>query len=227
MEESTAFRCFGAFGEDGVLVGFASVLTYVVPHYGKRIATVESLFVAAAHRGWPGGKLMGAIEEHARAEGCLAILYSAPARSQLARLLFQSEPDYRNSHHVFIKRLQWPSDLAIPGNMLPPAPLEVIEMISNLERKMRERPQIHPQMEHVLHAGMYARTCRLAAGVSIVSVLIKIPTMLIVHGGAHVFAGERWYRIEGYQCMPAAARAQASVCDLRADGDHDGVPLGG
>lgn len=97
------------------------------------------------------------------------------------------------------------ASLAIPGNVLPPAPPEVIARIREIEAKVREREDIHPQMEHVLHAGMYARTCRLDAGVVIVSVLIKIPTMLIMHGGAYVFAGERWYRLEGYQAMPASA----------------------
>lgn len=97
------------------------------------------------------------------------------------------------------------SEIAIPGNVLPPTAPEVIELIAEIERRMRERPQIHPPMEHVLHAGMYARTCRLDAGVAIVSVLIKIPTLLIVCGAAHVFAGDRWYQIEGYQCMAAAA----------------------
>lgn len=97
------------------------------------------------------------------------------------------------------------SELTIPGSMLPPAPAEVLTQLRAIEDAMRERPQIHPQMEHVLHAGMYARTCRLEAGVAIVSVLIKIPTMLVVHGGAHVLAGDRWHRIEGYNCMPAAA----------------------
>lgn len=106
MERSGAFQCFGAHGEDGSLVGFAAPLTYVVPHYGTRIATVESLFMAAAHRGWTGGKLMRAIEEHARGQGSAAILYSAPVGSRLARLLFRSEPEYRNSNHVFIKRLK-------------------------------------------------------------------------------------------------------------------------
>lgn len=97
------------------------------------------------------------------------------------------------------------SELLIPANTLPPVQAGLLENLRALQEKMRERPQIHPQMEHVLHAGMYARTCRLDAGVAIVSVLIKIPTMLIVRGGAHVFAGDRWYRIEGYQCMPASA----------------------
>jgi hypothetical protein len=89
--------------------------------------------------------------------------------------------------------------------MLPAAPAEAIAHIAAIEEKMRGLEQIHPQMEHVLHAGMYARTCRLAAGVAIVSVLIKIPTVLIVHGGAYVLAGDRWFQIVGYRCMPAAA----------------------
>lgn len=106
------------------------------------------------------------------------------------------------------------SELAIQGsvNFLPPAPPEIMEQLRAFEMKVREREealpaelQFRPQMEHVLHAGMYARTCRLAADVAIVSVLIKIPTMLIVHGGACVFAGDRWYKIEGYQCMAASA----------------------
>lgn len=123
IERTGAFQCFGmhlrcgqlrpegapADGDgirEEVLVGFASVLVYVVPHYGKRIATVESLFVAAAHRsGRRGNKLMKAVEEHARAQGCVAVLYSAPVRSQLARLLFLLETEYRNSNHVFLKRL--------------------------------------------------------------------------------------------------------------------------
>jgi hypothetical protein len=105
MERTGNFQCFGAY-EAGSLLGFAAPLTYVVPHYGTRIATVESLFMAAAHRGWMGGKLMRAIEEHSRAQGCAAMLYSAPVGSRLARLLFQSEPEYRNCSHVFIKRLK-------------------------------------------------------------------------------------------------------------------------
>lgn len=107
------------------------------------------------------------------------------------------------------------NDLAVHGGVLPPTPLEEREQITALGAKIREREQIHPQMEHVLHAGMYARTCRLDASVAIVSVLIKIPTMLIVHGGAFVFAGNRWHRIEGYQVMAASAgRKQVYVTFL-------------
>ena len=104
------------------------------------------------------------------------------------------------------------SELAYSGYTLPAAPSQVMEWLKDIERRVREREdgladalRFRPRMEHVLHAGMYARTCRLDAGMMIVSVLIKIPTVLTVHGAAWVFAGERWHKVEGYQCMPAAA----------------------
>lgn len=104
MERSGAFQCFGVY-EGGGLVGFASVLMYVVPHYGRRIATVESLFLAAAHRsGRTGHGLMSALEEYARENGCVAILYSAPAGGQFERLLRLLKP-YRHSNTVFLRSL--------------------------------------------------------------------------------------------------------------------------
>lgn len=66
-------------------------------------------------------------------------------------------------------------------------------------------PQIELKTEHVLHAGMYARTVRLDARVAIVSVLIKVPTILTVNGKCRVFAGETWRDFDGYHVMPANA----------------------
>ncbi len=104
MERSGAFQCFGVFAGD-VLAGFGCVLVYVVPHYGRKIATVESLFVARAHRAWGAGSaLMREIEAHARREGCVAVLYSAPAGGRLERLLKLSK-SYRHSNTVFLRAL--------------------------------------------------------------------------------------------------------------------------
>ncbi len=104
MEATGAFQCFGAF-EGRALAGFAAALVYAVPHYGKRIATVESLFLAAGHRrGRAGNQLMNAVEDYAREQGCLVILYSAPAASQFERLLRVLRP-YRHSNTVFLRSL--------------------------------------------------------------------------------------------------------------------------
>ena len=104
LEKNGALKCFGAFnGKE--LVGFNNVLAYVLPHYGKTIATVESLFVAGAHRHISAGKsLMGIGESYSRRVGCAGILYSAPAGGKLEQLL-DTKPEYQRTNAVFFRGL--------------------------------------------------------------------------------------------------------------------------
>lgn len=95
--------------------------------------------------------------------------------------------------------------LATLGRVIPATTPEGLEKIAPIEAKMRSMPQIDLVTEHVLHAGMYARTIRLAARVAITSVLIKIPTIIAIHGNCRVFAGDSWSDIEGYCVIPASA----------------------
>lgn len=96
--------------------------------------------------------------------------------------------------------------LALADKALPPASLEILEKIALVEARIKPREHtLQVQMEHHLHAGMYCRTCRLAPGQVITSVLIKIPTLLIVHGDCIVLAGERWHELKGYHVIPAGA----------------------
>ena len=90
------------------------------------------------------------------------------------------------------------------ADLVPAATPEALETIGHVEAKMRAMPQIHLHTDHVLHAGMYARTIHLAARVAITSVLIKIPTMIVVHGTCRVYAGE-WRDLEGFNVIPASA----------------------
>jgi len=104
--ESTGFmRCFGAFEGDD-LVGFASILIYVLPHYGKTVASVESLFVQKSHRhGGSGVKLMQTIEKEAKEKGCTVVLYSAPTDSKLDSVLTERR-GYRRTNAVYTRKLQ-------------------------------------------------------------------------------------------------------------------------
>lgn len=95
--------------------------------------------------------------------------------------------------------------LTTAGNIVPAATPEALEKIARVEEKMRAMPQIHLHTDHVLHAGMYARTIRLAARVAITSVLIKIPTMIVVHGTCRVSAGDSWRVLDGFNVIPASA----------------------
>lgn len=104
MERSGLMRTFAAYCGDE-LAGIASILLYVLPHYGEKVASLESIFVARRHRSKAiGRELMKTVENCARAEGCKAILYSAPAESRLERLLSLLR-GYRRTNAVFTRRL--------------------------------------------------------------------------------------------------------------------------
>jgi formylmethanofuran dehydrogenase subunit A len=96
--------------------------------------------------------------------------------------------------------------LAISDNVLPATPSEIIAKIVAVEERMRHREHtLRVETEHLLHAGMYSRTIRVAAMMAFTSVLIKIPTTLIVNGKCCIFAGDHWHTLEGYSVIAASA----------------------
>jgi GNAT superfamily N-acetyltransferase len=102
IERTGMLKCFGAY-EGERLVGFATVLTTVLPHYNKKVATMESLFVEPESRaGGIGDELLKAVETFAKKDGCVAILYSAPAGGRLERLL---QRKYTKTNAVFCRSL--------------------------------------------------------------------------------------------------------------------------
>lgn len=104
MERVGVAQVFGAYdGEQ--MIGFAGVLMPVMPHYSKRVATVESIFVTESQRKSGIGKeLMRTIEQYAKEQGCTAILYSAPTSGKLERMLMLSKR-YRQTNSVFCRGL--------------------------------------------------------------------------------------------------------------------------
>jgi len=83
---------------------------------------------------------------------------------------------------------------------------ETISKIKVIEEKIRARKQIEFATEHVFHAGMYSRTVRIPAGVLFTNVLIKCPTLLIIHGEIAVSVTENeWIEFNGYNVCPGSA----------------------
>ena len=88
-----------------VLVGFVSVVTGVMPHNGKRTATIESLFALPSHRKYGiGDALLSAVEVLALKEGCVALLYTARVGSPLSVVLSR-RPGCKESHTMFTRWL--------------------------------------------------------------------------------------------------------------------------
>lgn len=119
------------------------------------------------------------------------------------------------------------SELTLPENStadqfsgsspaLPSTPPEVIEWIREVEGRIREFEQLEVTTEHLLHAGMYARTVHLPPMGIFTNVVIKIPTLLVVSGYCYMLAGGRWSKFDGYSAFPAdAGRKQICITKKR------------
>jgi GNAT superfamily N-acetyltransferase len=103
MENAGLLHSFMVY-ENGEKIGFAMVVTPVMPHYGKRVASIESLFITKIRRSSGAGlELMRMVEQSVKQLGCVGILYSSPAGGQLERLL-EASKEYQRTNAVFYRR---------------------------------------------------------------------------------------------------------------------------
>lgn len=87
-----------------------------------------------------------------------------------------------------------------------------IDNVRQLEALSLAQPQVPIMTDHVIHGGMYCRTVFIPAGVMITGALIKVATILIVHGNAVVYIDGGPMEVTGYNVVPASAgRKQAFV----------------
>lgn len=105
-------------------------------------------------------------------------------------------------------------NLLVPDQFsIQPMTEDAIARVSKLEQKILGLPQVQIYTHHVLHAGMYARTITIPAGVVLTGALIKRPSLLVVSGDVLVSRGDDdGLRITGTAVLPASAgRKQAFV----------------
>lgn len=82
---------------------------------------------------------------------------------------------------------------------------EAIDRAQRMTDASLALPQVEIQTQHVLHAGMYARTIRIPAGVLLTGVVIKVPTVLVFDGHCTVYVGDCTVELDGYHVLPAEA----------------------
>jgi hypothetical protein len=87
----------------------------------------------------------------------------------------------------------------------------VINHVRQAESVLRCAEQVELDTHHVIHAGLYARTIRIPAGVVITGVEIKIATLLIVNGHCEVFTGQGTQKFVGYHVVPACAHRKQMI----------------
>jgi len=61
------------------------------------------------------------------------------------------------------------------------------------------------ETKHTIHGGIYTRTIMVKKGMTIVGVIIKVPTTIIVSGKCSFFIGEKVIHLEGVHVLAASA----------------------
>lgn len=93
-----------------------------------------------------------------------------------------------------------------------------VRKVQSLETHLRSLEQVPIETRHHFHAGLYARTIRIPAGVMITGALIRIPTLLIVSGHATAYIGGESLELCGYHVLPGqAGRKQAFLAHADTD----------
>ena len=102
MEDAGVLVCFAA-DVDYNLVGFVSVIVARMPHHGKLVATVESIYASPEYREeGAGNQLMATAEKFARGQGCVCLTYTARVGSRLETIL-ALRAGCERSHEMFTK----------------------------------------------------------------------------------------------------------------------------
>lgn len=100
----------------------------------------------------------------------------------------------------------------VVGRAIPPMSPVGIDRVRRLEQVTSALPQVPIVTRHVIHAGMYARTVRVPAGVVLTGAFIKRATLVIVSGHCRVNTDDGSAELAGYHVLPASAgRKQAFV----------------
>jgi hypothetical protein len=110
----------------------------------------------------------------------------------------------------------------IAAPVVPAMSEEALAKVRTLQAELAKFPQVPVRMHHVLHGGMYARTCYVPANHLAACCLVKVPTILVLSGVADLYVGkDEPLRLEGdaedHIVVPASAgRKQVfySVTDI-------------
>lgn len=101
LVEAGSAHFIGAFQGDD-LVGFLVMLVAVLPHYGLRVASTESFFVArTARKSGAGLQLLHEAEQLATELGAAGFFVSAPTGGRLAKVL--PGVGFAETNQVFFK----------------------------------------------------------------------------------------------------------------------------
>lgn len=87
MEQSGLMICLGVY-DSADLIGFATILMHIVPHYSVKVGACESLFVSRKSRSYGGWKMLkDRVKAESTAAGCRSVIISAPLDGSLDKVM--------------------------------------------------------------------------------------------------------------------------------------------
>jgi hypothetical protein len=105
-----------------------------------------------------------------------------------------------------------PTENALAGQVIAPMSAAAIGKVRDLESLALRLPQQPIETSHLFHAGLYARSIMIPAGVVLTGALIKIATILIISGDVIMYVDGQARELHGYHVFAASAhRKQAFV----------------
>ena len=103
----------------------------------------------------------------------------------------------------------------IPLSPVPAMGEHALALVRELQSQLEKLPQVPVRMHHVLHGGMYARTCYIPAGHIAACCLVKQPTIVVAAGSASLYVGtDEPLLLEGYNVVPASAGRKQAFLSL-------------
>lgn len=104
------------------------------------------------------------------------------------------------------------SECAVTERRISSMDESTIENVHKLQDYLLKYPQTKIPTSHLIHAGMYARTVMVPAGVMLVGSLMKVATILILSGSFVIYVDDEPIRLDGYNVFYGQAnRKQAGV----------------
>jgi hypothetical protein len=105
-------------------------------------------------------------------------------------------------------------DIVRVKNVIAPMSEAAIGKVRDLEAFTRQLPQQPIETAHLFHAGMYARSIELPAGVVLTGALIKIATILIISGDVIMYVEGEARELHGYHVFAASAHRKQAFLAL-------------
>jgi len=97
------------------------------------------------------------------------------------------------------------------ADLIPSCSENELATMREVNDVIRTFPQVDVPTDHFVHAGCYARTCVVKAGVLMGAAEIIVPTVLVVSGKCEIFNGGKKAIVDGFVILRGEPHRQVAV----------------